>query len=131
MLIPFVSEVIYYCDYFVFSNICMFLTSFLCSFLYFICPTGGLTVKCLEICKLWYVAYMFAYASVLHLTICWITWSLWRGTQGLTILGLKFVSGLLKHGMCISGGVWEPMLGYSWALTFGLLPSGLTHAWSI
>ena len=28
MLIPWVSEVIYYCDYFEFSNICMFLTSF-------------------------------------------------------------------------------------------------------
>ena len=28
MLIPWVSEVIYYCDYLEFSNICMFLTSF-------------------------------------------------------------------------------------------------------
>ena len=27
MLIPWVSEVIYYCDYFGFGNICMFLTS--------------------------------------------------------------------------------------------------------
>ena len=26
MLIPWVSEVIYYCDYFEFGNICMFLT---------------------------------------------------------------------------------------------------------
>ena len=108
----------------------------LCSFLYFMCSTGQLTVKCLEIPELWYVAYMLAYASVLHLTICQITWSLWRGTRGLTKLGLKFVSWLGKHGMCISGGVWEPILGYSWALTFGLyhpciLLSGLTHAWSI
>ena len=98
--------------------------------------TGRLTVKCLEIRELWYVAYMLAYASVLHLTICWITWSLWRGTRGLTKLGLKFVSCLVKHGMCISGGVGEPMLGYSWAWTFGLyhpciLLAGLTHAWSI
>ena len=35
---------------------------------------------------------MLAYASVLYLTICRITWSLWRGTQGLTKLGLKFMS---------------------------------------
>ena len=28
MLIPWVSEVIYYCDYPEFSNMCMFLTSF-------------------------------------------------------------------------------------------------------
>ena len=28
MLIPWVTEVIYYCDYLGFSNICMFLTSF-------------------------------------------------------------------------------------------------------
>ena len=28
MLIPWLSEVIYYCDYFEFGNICMFLTSF-------------------------------------------------------------------------------------------------------
>ena len=27
MLIPWVSEVMYYCDYFEFGNICMFLTS--------------------------------------------------------------------------------------------------------
>ena len=26
----------------------------------------------------------------------------------------------MKHGMYISGGVSEPMLGYSWAWTFGL-----------
>ena len=86
MLIPWVSEVIYYCDYFEFGNICMFLTSFLCSFLYLTCSTGRLT----EIRELWYVAYMLAYASVL--TLCQITWSLWRGTRGLTNLGLKFVS---------------------------------------
>ena len=73
---------------------------------------------------------------VLHLTICQITWSLWRGTQGLTKLGLKFMSCPVKHGMCISGVVWGPMLEYFRALTFGLhhlciLLSGLTHAWSI
>ena len=92
MLIPWVSEVIYYCDYLEFSNICMFLTSFYAHFLYFMCSTGWPTLKCLEICELWYVAYMFEYASVLHLTICRITWLLWRGTRGLTKLGLKFVS---------------------------------------
>ena len=32
MLIPWVSEVIYYCDYFEFGNICMFLTSFCAHF---------------------------------------------------------------------------------------------------
>ena len=32
MLIPWVSEVIYYCDYHGFSNICMFLTSFYAHF---------------------------------------------------------------------------------------------------
>ena len=85
MLIPWASEVIYYCDYFVFSNICMFLTSFDAHFCI-------LTVKCPEICELWYVSYMLAYASVLHLTIFQITWSLWRGTRGLTKLSLKFVS---------------------------------------
>ena len=53
------------------------------------CSTGRLTVKYLEVCELWYVAYMLAYASVLHLTICRITWSLWHGTRGLTKLGLK------------------------------------------
>ena len=31
-LIPWVSEVIYYCDYHEFSNICMFLTSFYARF---------------------------------------------------------------------------------------------------
>ena len=41
---------------------------------------------------IWYVAYMLAYASVLHLTICQITWSLWLGTRGLTKLGLKLMS---------------------------------------
>ena len=70
------------------------------------CSTGRLTVKCLEIRELWYVAYMLAYASVLHLTICRITWSLWRGTRGLTTLGLKFMSWLVKHVMYITGGVF-------------------------
>ena len=37
------------------------------------CSTGRLTVKCLEIRELWYVAYMLAYASVLHITICRIS----------------------------------------------------------
>ena len=32
MLIPWVSEVIYYCDYHEFRNICMFLTSFYAHF---------------------------------------------------------------------------------------------------
>ena len=32
MLIPWASEVMYYCDYFEFSNICMFLTSFYAHF---------------------------------------------------------------------------------------------------
>ena len=32
MLIPWVSEVIYYCDYFEFGIICMFLTSFYAHF---------------------------------------------------------------------------------------------------
>ena len=32
MLIPWVSEVIYYCDYLEFENICMFLTSFYAHF---------------------------------------------------------------------------------------------------
>ena len=66
--------------------------SILCSFLYCMCSTGRLTVKCLEICELWFVAYMLACAPVLHLTICRITSSLWRGTQGLTKFGLKFMS---------------------------------------
>ena len=69
--------------------------------------------KCLEIRELWYVAYMLAYASVLHLTICLIAWSLWRGTRGVTKLVLKFVNRLVKHGMYISGGVWEAMFRYS------------------
>ena len=56
------------------------------------CSTGRLTVKCLETCELWYVAYMLAYASVLHLTICRIMWSLWLGTRGLTKLGVKLMS---------------------------------------
>ena len=92
MLIPWVSEVIYYCDYFEFGIICMVFDLILCSFLYFMCSTGRLTVKCLGIRELWYVAYMLAYASVLHLTICRIRWSIWSGTRGLTKLGLKFVS---------------------------------------
>ena len=32
MLKPWVSELIYHCDYFEFSNICMFLTSFYAHF---------------------------------------------------------------------------------------------------
>ena len=92
MLIPWVSEVIYYCDYFEFGIICMFLTSFYAHFWVFLCSIGWLTETCLEIRELWYVASMLAYASVLHLTICRITWSLWLGTRGLTKLGLKFVS---------------------------------------
>ena len=92
MLIPWVSEVIFYGDYLEFGNICMFLTSFYAHFCILMCSTGRLTVKCLEICELWYVAYMLAYASVLHLTICQITWALWRGTRGPTKLSLKFVS---------------------------------------
>ena len=87
-LTPWVSEVIYYCNYLEFGIICMFLTSFLC----FMCSTGRLTVKCLEISELWYVAYMLAYASVLYLTICRITWSLWLGTRSFTKLGLKVMS---------------------------------------
>ena len=100
------------------------------------CSTGRLTVKCLEICELWYVAYMLTYASVLHLTICQITWSLWLGTRGLTKIGLKLMSLLVKHAMYITGGVSEPMMEFSWAWTFSLyhpciLFSGLTRAWSI
>ena len=68
------------------------------------CSTGRLTVKCLAICELWYVAYMLALALVLYLTICQITLSLWRGTRGLTKLGLKLMSGLVKHVMYITGG---------------------------
>ena len=64
----------------------------LCSFLCFMCSTGRLTAKCLEIRELLYVAYMLAYASVLYLTICRIMWSLWLGTRGLTKLGLKLMS---------------------------------------
>ena len=46
------------------------------------------------------------------------------------------MSGVVKHAMYITGEVSEPMMGYSWAWTFGLyhpciLLSGLTHAWSI
>ena len=63
-----------------------------CSFLCFMCSTGRLTVKCLEIRELWYVSYLLAYASVLHLTICQVTWSLWLGTRGLTKLDLKLMS---------------------------------------
>ena len=92
MWITWVSEVIYYCNYPEFGIVCMFLTSFYAHLCIFLCSTGRLTVKCLEICELWYVAYMLAYVSVLHLTICRITWSLWRGTRGLIKLGLKFMS---------------------------------------
>ena len=35
MLIPWVSEVIYYCDYLEFSNICMFLTHFMLIFVFY------------------------------------------------------------------------------------------------
>ena len=102
----------------------------------FYVSTYRLTVKCLEMRELWYVADMLAYASVLYLTICPITWSLWLGTRGLTKLGLKLMSRLVKHVMYITRGVSEPMMGHSWAWTFGLyhpciLLSGLTHAWSI
>ena len=85
MLIPWVSEAIYYCNYLEFGII-------LWSFLYLMCPTGRLTVKCLEIRELWYIAYMLVYASVLHLTICRITWSFWLGTRGLTKVDLKLMS---------------------------------------
>ena len=42
----------------------------------------------------------------------------------------------MKHAMYITGEASEPMMGYPSAWTFGLyhsciLPSGLTHAWSI
>ena len=70
--ISWVSIEIYYHDNFVFGHLHVF-DLILCSFLYFMCSTGRLTVKCLEISELWYVAYMLAYASVLHLTICRIT----------------------------------------------------------
>ena len=60
---------------------------------------------CPEIRELWYVAYMLASASVLYFTICQITQSLWLGTQGLKKLSLKLMSQIVKHGMCISGGV--------------------------
>ena len=33
----------------------LFFDLILCSFLCFMCSTGWLTVKCLEICELWYV----------------------------------------------------------------------------
>ena len=36
MLIPSVSELIYYCDYFGFGNICMFLTSFYAHFVFYV-----------------------------------------------------------------------------------------------
>ena len=87
MLILWVSKVIYYSNYLEIGIICMFLTSFYAHFLCFMCSTGRLTVTCLEIRELWYVAYMLAYASVLHLTIWRITWSLWLGTRNLTKLG--------------------------------------------
>ena len=83
---------IYYHDNFVFGHFFIFFDLNFCSFLCFMCSTGRLTVKCLEIRELWYVAYMSAYASVLHLTIRQITWSLWLGTRGLTKLGLKLMT---------------------------------------
>ena len=63
---------------------------------------------------------MLAYASVLLLTICRIMWSPWLGTRGLTKLGLKLMSLLVKYAMYLTGEVSEPMMGYSWAWTFGL-----------
>ena len=78
MLIPWVSKVIYHCNYLEFRIICIFLTSFHAHFC--MCSTGRLTVKCLGIFELWCVDYRLAYASVLNLTICRITWSLSRGT---------------------------------------------------
>ena len=90
--ISWVSIEIYYHDNVVFGTYFHVFDLILYSFLCFMCSTGQLTVKCLEICELWYVAYMLAYASVLYLTICRITWSLWLGTRGLTKLGLKFMS---------------------------------------
>ena len=90
--ISWVSIEIYYHDNFIFGHIFHVFDLILCSFLCFMCPTGRLTVKCLEIRELWYVAYMLAYASVLYLTICQITWSLWLGTRGLTKLDLIFMS---------------------------------------
>ena len=41
MLIPSASEVIYYCDYFEFSSICMFLTSFYAHFCIFCAQLVG------------------------------------------------------------------------------------------
>ena len=78
--ISWVSIEIYYHDNFVFGHIFMFLTSFYAQFCVLCAQLVGLTVKCLEIREQWYVAYMLAYASLLYLTICRITWSLWRGT---------------------------------------------------
>ena len=76
--ISWVSIEIYYHDNLVFGHIFMFSTSIFPHFC-FMCSTGRLTVECLEIRELWYVAYVLAYASVLYLTICRITWSLWLG----------------------------------------------------
>ena len=90
--ISLVSIEIYYHDNFVYGHMFMFFDLILCSFLCSMCSTGQLTVKCLEISELWYVAYMLAYASVLYLTICRITWSLWLVRRGLTKIGLKFMS---------------------------------------
>ena len=36
MLIPWVSKFLYYCDYLEFSNICMFLTSFMLIFVFYV-----------------------------------------------------------------------------------------------
>ena len=41
MLIPWVSEVTYYCDYLEFSNICMFLTAFYAHFCIFCAQLVG------------------------------------------------------------------------------------------
>ena len=90
--ISWVSIEIYYHDNFVFGHIFMFLTSFYAHSFCLMCSTGQPTVRGLEIHELWYVASMLANASVLYLTIWRITWSLWRGTRGLTKLGLKLMS---------------------------------------
>ena len=89
--ISWVSREIYYHDNFVFGHIFMFLTSILCSFLCFICSTGRLTVKCLEIRELWYVVHMLAYGLELNTTICRIACSIWLGARRITRIGLKIM----------------------------------------
>ena len=64
MCIPWVSEVIYYCIYLGIWHYLHVFDLILCSFLCFMCSTGRLTVNYLEICELWYVTYMLAYAPV-------------------------------------------------------------------